>query len=73
MLHARRAEKRMVEACEHRTLEFPLVGKTRLEASAKARSRLISSHRERHERRQSLFLTEWLFLTASRIAIVMES
>ena len=30
----------MVEACEHRTLEFPLVGKTRLEASAKARSRV---------------------------------
>jgi hypothetical protein len=67
MIHARRAEKRMVEAFEHRILEFPLVGKTRLEASAKARSRLISSRRERHERRQSLFLT------ASRIAIVMES
>jgi hypothetical protein len=27
MIHARRAEKRMVEACEHRILEFPLVGK----------------------------------------------
>ena len=62
MRQARRSEKRMVEACEHRLLEFPLVGKTRLEASAKARSRLISSHRERS-----------LFLTASRIAIVMES